>query len=227
MRNKYLQIAIDGPAAAGKSSVAKKVAKELNFIYINTGAMYRAFTYAVIKAGLNPENEEESCRLIGKVDIVLFVDGTVMCNNEDVTHKIREFEVSSNVSYIASYPAIRKELVVLQRKLASIGNCVMDGRDIGTYVLPKADVKIFQIADVQERANRRFLENKEKGIPCTLEEVLEDLSKRNFIDSHRNFAPLKPAEDSIILDTTYMKLEEVSQKIISIVKEHLGRKLDA
>ncbi|MEG0034244.1 MAG: (d)CMP kinase [Bacilli bacterium] len=227
MKNKYLQIAIDGPAAAGKSSVAKRVAKELNFIYIDTGAMYRAFTYAVLKAGLDPQNEEEACSLVGSVDIILSVDGTVTCNKEDVTHIIREFNVSSNVSYIASYPAIRKDLVVIQRKLASLGNCVMDGRDIGTYVLPKADVKIFQIADVNERANRRFLENKEKGIPCSFEDVLADLKKRDFIDSNRKFAPLKPADDSIILDTTCKSLEEVKEIIISIIKEHLGGNLNA
>ncbi|MEG0977825.1 MAG: (d)CMP kinase [Bacilli bacterium] len=227
MKNKYLQIAIDGPAAAGKSSVAKRVAKELNFIYIDTGAMYRAFTYAVLKAGLDPQNEEEACSLVGHVDIILSIDGTVTCNNEDVTHIIREFSVSSNVSYIASYPAIRKDLVVIQRKLASLGNCVMDGRDIGTYVLPKADVKIFQIADVNERANRRFLENQEKGIPCSFEDVLADLKKRDFIDSNRKFAPLKPADDSIILDTTCKSLEEVKEIIISIIKEHLGGNLNA
>src|SRR5574344_715379 len=130
---KKISIAIDGPAAAGKSTVAKEVAKRLGYIYIDTGAMYRAFTWAVIKAGLDPKNEEQSCSLIGKVNIELLQDGVVICNGADVTKEIREFYVSENVSYIASYKNIRLELVEQQRKIAALGDCLMDGRDIGTY----------------------------------------------------------------------------------------------
>lgn len=221
---KFLTIAIDGPAAAGKSSVAKEVAKRLNFIYIDTGAMYRAFTYAVLKAGLNPENEEEACSLVGKVDISLESDNIVKCNGEDVTKIIRTIEVSSNVSYIASYKKIRLDLVEVQRKIAKQGNCLMDGRDIGTYVLPNADIKIFQIANIEERAQRRYKENLEKNIPCTLQEVFSDLKKRDYIDSNRSFAPLKPAEDAVILDTTYMLFEDVVETIVDIVQDKLGLK---
>ena len=161
---KFVSIAIDGPAAAGKSSVAKILASKYNLVYIDTGAMYRAFTYAVIKAGLDPKDEAASCTLIGKVQVELKPNHIVLCNGEDVTKQIRTFEVSSNVSYIASYKDIRLELVDQQRKLGETASVIMDGRDIGTYVLPNADLKIFQIADLRKRAERRYIENIEKGI---------------------------------------------------------------
>ncbi len=217
---KFYSIAIDGPAAAGKSSVAKILANRFNLIYIDTGAMYRAFTYAVLKNNLDPQNEEESCKLIGKVDIELLENGKVFVNNEDVTKQIRDFNVSSNVSYIASYKLIRLEMVKLQRKMAEKGNVIMDGRDIGTYVLPNANIKIYQVAELKERAKRRYIENLEKGINCTLEEVIKDLEKRDYIDSHRAFAPLKPADDAILLDTTKYNKEEVVEEISKIIKEN-------
>lgn len=217
---KFYSIAIDGPAAAGKSSVAKILANRFNLIYIDTGAMYRAFTYAVLKNNLDPQNEEESCKLIGKVDIELLENGKVFVNNEDVTKQIRDFNVSSNVSYIASYKLIRLEMVKLQRKMAEKGNVIMDGRDIGTYVLPNANIKIYQVAELKERAKRRYIENLEKGINCTLEEVIKDLEKRDYIDSHRAFAPLKPADDAILLDTTKYNKDEVVEEISKIIKEN-------
>ncbi len=217
---KFYSIAIDGPAAAGKSSVAKILANRFNLIYIDTGAMYRAFTYAVLKNNLDPQNEEESCKLIGKVDIELLENGKVLVNNEDVTKQIRDFNVSSNVSYIASYKLIRLEMVKLQRKMAEKGNVIMDGRDIGTYVLPNANIKIYQVAELKERAKRRYIENLEKGINCTLEEVIKDLEKRDYIDSHRAFAPLKPADDAILLDTTKYNKDEVVEEISKIIKEN-------
>lgn len=217
---KFYSIAIDGPAAAGKSSVAKILANRFNLIYIDTGAMYRAFTYAVLKNNLDPQNEEESCKLIGKVDIELLENGKVLVNNEDVTKQIRDFNVSSNVSYIASYKLIRLEMVKLQRKMAEKGNVIMDGRDIGTYVLPNANLKIYQVAELKERAKRRYIENLEKGIKCTLEEVIKDLEKRDYIDSHRAFAPLKPADDAILLDTTKYNKDEVVEEISKIIKEN-------
>lgn len=224
--DKFISIAIDGPAAAGKSSVAKILASKYNLVYIDTGAMYRAFTYAVIKAGLDPKNEEASCTLIGKVLIDLKADHTVLCNGEDVTKKIRTFEVSSNVSYIASYKDIRLELVEQQRNLAEKASVIMDGRDIGTYVLPNANLKIFQIADLVKRAERRYAENIEKGISCTLEDVIKDLKDRDFIDSNRAFAPLSAAEDAIKLDTSDMTLNEVVDHIGNLIEEKLGLKED-
>ena len=221
---KHVAIAIDGPAAAGKSTVAKIVAKRLGFVYIDTGAMYRAFTWYVLHRGLDPKNEEASCSLIPEVRISLKEDGSVFVCGHDVTRAIREPLVSSNVSYIASYKGIRLALIQLQRELGEKDNCVMDGRDIGSYVLPHAEVKIFQIASVETRAKRRFLENQEKGIPTTYEEVVADVKNRDYIDSHRDFDPLMQAEDAIPLDTSDMTIEEVVDAILCIVEEKTGVK---
>ncbi len=217
-----ISIAIDGPAAAGKSTVAKEVAKRLGYTYIDTGAMYRAFTYYVLKRGVDPQNELACDELIPEVSIELKPSGTVLCNKEDVTHQIRETDVSANVSYIASYKNIRLALVEQQRQMALVDSVVMDGRDIGTYVLPNAEIKIFQIASVETRAVRRYEENLGKGIACTLESVEEDLRRRDYIDSHRDFAPLKPATDSILIDTSFMTVEEVVVRIIDIIERKLA-----
>ena len=218
----FISIAIDGPAAAGKSTVAKRVAKALNFTYIDTGAMYRAVTYAVIKAGKNPENEEDAIEVLKTIDIELREDNKVFCNKEDVTRKIREPQVSGNVSYIAAMKPVRLAMIEMQRKLATKASVVMDGRDIGSYVLPDAKVKIFQIASPEIRAQRRFDENKEKGIEASYEDVLAEVKKRDYIDSHRDFDPLMAAEDSIYLDTSNMNIDEVVAKILEIVKEKTG-----
>lgn len=217
-----IKIAIDGPAAAGKSTVAKLVAKKLGFTYIDTGAMYRAFTYFVIKSLVNPQDEEACNKLIPLVKIRLSQDGKVFCNEEDVTSVIREPIVSANVSYIASYRQIRLLLVDQQREMAKSNSVVMDGRDIGTYVLPDAEIKIYQIASVETRAVRRYEENIGKGIECTLSSVEEELRKRDYIDSHREFAPLKPAHDSILIDTSFMAVEEVVNHIINIINKRLA-----
>ena len=220
--DKHISVAIDGPAAAGKSTVAKRVAKILNFTYIDTGAMYRAFTWAVMEKGLDPQDEKASCSIIPEVTIDMFEDGTVICNGVDVTRAIREPRVSSNVSYIASYKDIRLAMVDLQRAMAASKSVVMDGRDIGTYVLPNAEVKIFQIASVECRAKRRYDENVSKGIPTSFEDVVADVEKRDYIDSHRAFAPLKPAEDSVELDTSPLNIEEVVDAILAIIHEKTG-----
>ena len=224
MMSSFVSIAIDGPAAAGKSTVAKIVAKKLGYVYIDTGAMYRAFTYAVIKAGLDPKNEEQACSLVGKVSIELTEDGCVLCNGEDVSKPIRGNEVSSNVSYIASYKTIRLELIKLQRELASHQNVVMDGRDIGSYVLPNAQVKVFQVASVETRAKRRYDENLAKGIQTALEEVAENVRQRDYIDSHRDFDPLVKDKDAIELDTSNLNIEESAAAVLEIVAKKLGEK---
>lgn len=226
MEKKIISVAIDGPAAAGKSTIAKKVAEALNFTYIDTGAMYRAVTNAVIEKGLDPKNEAQSVTVLPNMSIDLLEDGRVFYNGEDVTRKIREQPVSDNVSYIAAMKPIRLALVDLQRAMAKKKSVIMDGRDIGTYVLPDADVKIFQVASVEERAQRRYLENREKGIETSLEEVTENLKKRDMIDSSRAFAPLKPAEDSIRLDTSNMSIEEVTKEVLRIIKEKTGVEVD-
>ncbi len=222
---KIIAVAIDGPAAAGKSTVAKRVAKALGMTYVDTGAMYRAFTYAVIKEGLDPKNEAQSSTLIPSIHIELAPNGKVYCNDEDVTEKIREPLVSGNVSYIAAMKPVRLKLVELQREMAEKQSVIMDGRDIGTYVLPSADVKIFQVASVKTRALRRYEENLSKGIPTTLEEVEENVKQRDYIDSHRDFAPLKPAADSILLDTSDMDIDQVVSEILRIIKEKTGKEM--
>lgn len=219
---KYIAIAIDGPAAAGKSTIAKLIAKKLGFTYIDTGAMYRAFTWAVLEHGLDPQNIDEACSLVGKIAIHLTKDGDVFVNETDVTRQIREPRVSGNVSYIASYKPIRLALVDQQRALAKNHSVVMDGRDIGTYVLPKAEVKIFQIASVDTRALRRYKENLEKGINVPLQDIKLELEKRDYIDSHRDFAPLRQAEDAILLDTSDMTIEEVVETVSDIVRTKVG-----
>lgn len=218
-------IAIDGPAAAGKSTVAKLLAKKLNITYIDTGAMYRAFTYYVLSKNLDPKDEAVCSQLIDEVSIQLMPNNIVLCNGIDVTKAIREQAVTDNVSYIASYKSIRLSLVEMQRKLAKKVSVVMDGRDIGTYVLPEANVKVYQIASVETRAVRRYEENLAKGIPCTLDQVEEDLRRRDYIDSHRDFAPLRPAEDSILLDTSFMTVDQAVQKILEIIQKKLGIQL--
>lgn len=215
-------IAIDGPAAAGKSTVAKQVAKILNCVYIDTGAMYRAITWYALSKGVDPKDEEKVTALLPEIDLSLHFDGKVVVNDQDITKEIRTTEVADNVSYIASYKKIRLHLVELQRKMSKNVSVVMDGRDIGSYVLPYADVKIFQVASVETRAVRRYKENLEKGINCSIEEIEENLRKRDYIDSHREFAPLKKAEDSFVLDTSNMTIDEAVNAIIKIVKNKLG-----
>ena len=221
----HISVAIDGPAAAGKSTVAKIVAQKI--CYTNTGAMYRAFTWYCLEKGVDCQNEQDCIALIPEVNIELKPNNIVLCNGNDVTRAIRETRVSGNVSYIASYKDIRLALVELQRKMAESVSVVMDGRDIGTYVLPKAEVKIFQIASVETRAQRRFKENQEKGIPCTIDDIREDVKKRDYIDSHRAFAPLKPAEDSISIDTSDMSIEEVVNAILDIINKKVGELTNA
>lgn len=216
-----VSVAIDGPAAAGKSTIAKLVASKLGYVYIDTGAMYRAFTWYAMEKGVDCQDHDACIALIPEVTIELKKDNVVMCNGIDITKEIREPRVSGNVSYIASYKEIRLFLVDQQRLMANNVSVIMDGRDIGTYVLPNADVKIFQIASVETRAKRRYDENIEKGIPCTLKEIEEDVRKRDYIDSHRDFAPLRCAEDAITLDTSLMTIEEVCAAVIKIIEEKI------
>lgn len=220
----FITVAIDGPAAAGKSTVAKKVAEIKEFIYIDTGAMYRAFTWYCLKKGVDCQDELSCIELIPEVKIDLKPGHLVFCNSIDVSKEIRTLEVSANVSYIASYKDIRLALVDQQREMANHGSVVMDGRDIGTYVLPNADVKIYQIASVETRAVRRYEENLSKGIECTLEEIEADVRKRDYIDSHREFAPLKPAPDAVWLDTSFMSVDEVVEAVLDIIDKKIKEK---
>ena len=220
-------IAIDGPAAAGKSTVAKRVAEIKGYTYIDTGAMYRAFTWYCLSQGIDCQDEAACVSVIPNVHIELKPNHVVLCNGQDVSKEIRQTDVSGNVSYIASYKYIRLALVELQRAMAANDSVIMDGRDIGTYVLPDADLKIYQIASVETRAVRRYEENISKGIPCTFEEIEEDVRKRDYIDSHREFAPLKPAKDSVLLDTSFMSIEEVVNAIIEKIDKKIEEKENA
>jgi CMP/dCMP kinase len=217
-------VALDGPSGSGKSTIAELLAQKLGLVHIDTGAMYRAVTYLCLKNKVDPKNEKASVALLPKADIELTVDGKVMLNGEDITHQIRENTVSDNVSYIASYKDIRLFLVDKQREMARNLSVVMDGRDIGTYVLPDADVKIYQVASVDKRAERRFKENQEKGIKTSYEDVLNNLKKRDYIDSHREFCPLRPAADAVILDTSDLSIQEVVDACVEIINNKLAEK---
>ena len=216
----YIQIAIDGPGAAGKSTVAKEVAKRLKYTYIDTGAMYRCVALYALRNNIKVEDEQALCKAIEEIDIKLTNQGKVYLNNEDVSDKIRSQEVTNIVSPISRPRKVRELLVAKQQQLAK--NCqgvVMDGRDIGTVVLPNAQLKIFQVADSYVRAQRRYKENLEKGINTSLEQIVEEIQKRDYSDIHKEFGALKKAEDAIEVDTTYMSVEEVVNYIILQVKE--------
>ncbi|WP_243290081.1 (d)CMP kinase [Bacillus sp. FJAT-47783] len=221
-----ISIAIDGPAAAGKSTVAKIVAKDLSYIYIDTGAMYRALTYASLKNEVNIEDENDVSTLLSSLRIELTPDENgqkVLVNGEDVTEIIRSNEVTNNVSIIAKHLKVREEMVYRQREMAVGGGVVMDGRDIGTHVLPQAEVKVFLKASVEERAKRRYEENIRKGFESDLEQLKEDIRKRDKIDSEREVAPLKKADDAIEIDTTSLSIEQVANKIKDIIEGRLHK----
>ena len=217
-----IAVAIDGPSSAGKSTVAKGVARELGFVYVDTGAMYSCVTLYALEKGVDCQDDAKVCELLPDIDIELCIGGKVLLNGKDVTFDIRTQLVVDNVSFIAANKGVRLFLVDIQRDMAKDVSIVMDGRDIGTYVLPNADVKIFQIASVKERAKRRYLENIEKGIECTLESVEKDLERRDYIDSHRDFAPLCKAEDAIEIDTSFLSIDESISAIVKIIKEKVG-----
>jgi len=222
---KNLTIAIDGPAASGKSTTAKLLARKLGLTPIDTGAMYRAVTLKVLRLGIDPEDEQKVVEVARNTDIwqecVNGVLKTYM-DGEDVSEAIRSPEVSHYVSVVAKYPGVRKELVKLQRKLARKGGVVVEGRDIGTYVLPDADIKVFMKASLEERVRRRLRELAAKGLSVSADEIRKELEMRDRIDSSRAFAPLKPADDAFVLDTTNLTIEEQVNEIIKKVREKFG-----
>lgn len=219
-------IAIDGPAGAGKSTIAKKLAKDLGYIYVDTGAMYRAMAYFLITQGVDAENTallEETCQ---KADIsIQYVDGEqiVLLNGENVNHVLRTEEVGKMASVSSANGKLREKLVELQQTLAAKENVVMDGRDIGTVVLPNADVKIFMTASVEVRAKRRYDELVAKGESADLEVIAEDIEERDYRDSHRKVSPLKQAEDAVLLDTSDLDIEQVTEKMKELVLQKKGK----
>ena len=215
-------VAIDGPAGAGKSSVAKAVAKTENFIYVDTGAMYRAIGLFMVRNGVDIHDAEKVGEKLPEVFVTIrYEEGVqkVILNDEDVSGFIRTEEVSNAASVTSSYPAVRAKLFELQQSLARENDIIMDGRDIGTVILPNADLKIYLTASVEERARRRYLENLEKGIECMLAEIEEDVRERDYRDMNRETAPLRQAEDAYLLDSSNMTMEEVVEKIVSMVDE--------
>lgn len=220
-----IAIAIDGPAGAGKSSLSKEVAKELSFIYVDTGALYRTIGLAASRKGLKKDDKAEIISMLNDIDVKLSFndEGTqiVLLNGEDVSSYIRTPEASMFASAVSAIPEVREFLLDLQRNMAKSDNVIMDGRDIGTVVLPDAKIKIFLTASPEKRAMRRHKENIEKGIDSTYEEVLKDVNQRDYQDSHREIAPLKPAEDSVLVDTSDYDFEGSKELLLKVIKERM------
>ncbi|HFI0671159.1 TPA: (d)CMP kinase [Streptococcus suis] len=224
---KSIQIAIDGPASSGKSTVAKIIAKDLGYTYLDTGAMYRSATYLALTNGVEVTDQDRIVDLLSQNPIRFGRDENgqqlVFVGEEDVTLPIRDNQVTNNVSAVAALPLVREELVRLQQEIAQAGGIVMDGRDIGTVVLPQAELKIFLIASVEERALRRFKENTERGIETDLETLKEEIAARDYKDSNRAVSPLKAADDAITFDTTGVSIEGVVKFISEKAKEILDK----
>ncbi|HEL1619714.1 TPA: (d)CMP kinase [Streptococcus suis] len=224
---KSIQIAIDGPASSGKSTVAKIIAKDFGYTYLDTGAMYRSATYLALQNAVEITDQDAIIALLHQYPIRFGRDESgqqlVFVGEQDVTLPIRDNQVTNNVSAVAALPLVREELVRLQQEIAQAGGIVMDGRDIGTVVLPQAELKIFLIASVEERALRRFKENTERGIETDLETLKEEIAARDFKDSNRAVSPLKAAEDSITFDTTGVSIEGVVKFISEKAKEILDK----
>lgn len=221
-----MKIAIDGPAGAGKSTIAKKIAEKLKIVYIDTGAMYRTVGLAAVRSGIDPKDEKGVCGILDSIDIEIAHgdDGQIVyLNGTDVSREIRTPEISVAASDVAVIAKVREKLVELQRSLAEKTDVVMDGRDIGTFVLPDAGIKIFLTASSDERAARRFAELREKGENVTLDEVKRDMEYRDKNDSSRSIAPLKAAHDSIRVDTTGKTLDESVEMILDIVNKGRSR----
>ena len=222
---KKIQIAIDGPAGAGKSTIAKIVAEALQFTYIDTGAMYRAVTYKAMNENIKLHDAAAIEEMLKTTTIhlkpseqgqLVFVDGV------DVSQAIRSNEVTANVSQVAAHANIRKILVAMQQQLATNGGVVMDGRDIATHVLKDAELKIFMSATVEERARRRQLDNERRGIPSTIESLIEDIARRDKLDSEREASPLIQAEDALFLDTTNLSIEEAAREILKLANNKMA-----
>ncbi len=225
--SRNLKIAIDGPASSGKSTIAKLLAKEFQLVYVDTGAMYRTLTYLALKNNIDVQDESGLVELLWDTDITFERSGNgqlVFANTENVTDLIRQHDVTNNVSMVSSFAKVREELVRRQQKMAEHSGVVMDGRDIGTVVLPNADVKIFLVASVEERAERRYLENQKKGIASDFDRLKQEIIDRDEFDSNREVSPLKQADDAIRLDTTGLSIPEVVRKSKEIINSKINQK---
>lgn len=217
-----INIAIDGPAGAGKSTIAKAVAGKLGIIYLDTGAMYRSVAYAVLKSGADVGDEKVVSQVLDGLDMdIRYENGAqqIYVNGENVTPYLRAPHMSKAASDVSALPVVRYKMVELQREFARTHDVVLDGRDIGTFVLPDANCKFFMTADPEERAKRRYKELSEKGEKCDYDTVLKDIIQRDYNDSHRAVAPLKQADDAYYLDTTRLSIDEVIEKVVKVVEE--------
>lgn len=217
-------VAIDGPAGAGKSTIAKLVAKEMGYIYVDTGAMYRAIALYLLRQNVSAEDENAIANLCDDIVVeIKYVDGVqqVWLNGENVTSLIREEAVGNMASATSVYSCVRSKLLSLQQDLAAKEDVIMDGRDIGTCVLPNAQVKIYLTASVETRAKRRFAELQEKNVQCNLQDIMKDIEERDYRDMHREISPLRQAEDAILVDSSDMNIHEVVNCIISHCKERM------
>ena len=215
-------VAIDGPAGAGKSTIAKLVAKDLNFIYVDTGAMYRAIALFLLNKGISKDDEKAIADVCGEIDIeIKHADGLqqVWLNGQDVSAEIRREAVGNMASATSVYSCVREKLLSLQRDIAATQDVIMDGRDIGTCILPNAQAKIYLTASVSTRAKRRYQELCEKGVSCDLEEIKKDIEDRDYRDMHREISPLKQAEDAVLVDSSDMTIEQVVERIVEICRE--------
>lgn len=212
-------VAIDGPAGAGKGTITKLVGKKLGLVNIDTGATFRCVALNMIQEHIDIQEQGKIEEMLSKINIEMHPNGKIYLNGEEVTHRIRENDVNDFVSPVSALPVVRNKLLEVQRNIAKGKNVIMEGRDIGTVVFPNADVKIYLDATAEERARRRVLQNQEKGIECSYEEVLQGIKDRDKRDSTREFAPLKKAEDAIYVDSTNFSIEQVVQEIIEIIKK--------
>lgn len=220
-------IAIDGPAGAGKSTIARAAARSLGFLYVDTGAMYRAIALHLLRNHVEAEDTDKIEELLADMTIRIIYSGgeqQIILNGENVTSQLRKEEVGNMASKSAANPKVREKLLQLQRDIARDNDVIMDGRDIGTFVLPRADVKVYLTASVEERANRRYLELKEKGQDADIKKIEEDIRTRDFQDMNRSIAPLKQAEDAVVIDSSRLSIPEVMDRIVDAFQESLKLK---
>ena len=217
-------IAIDGPSASGKSTTAKAVSKRLGFIHLDTGAMYRAVTLGISESEIELNNHNEVKLYLKSLKIEFDQNDQIMLNGKNVTDLIRTVKISSNVSKVSAILEVREKMVQEQRNIAGDNNCVLEGRDIGTVVFPNADFKFFLIADITIRAKRRFADLRESNELLTMDELIESIRKRDELDSKRDISPLRQAKDAIVIDTTFLTIEQQVNKIVEIVKQNKKRK---
>jgi len=217
-------IAIDGPSASGKSTTAKAVSKRLGFIYLDTGAMYRAVTLGISESEIELNNHNEVKLYLKSLKIEFDQNDQIILNGKNVTDSIRTVKISSNVSKVSAILEVREKMVQVQRNIAGDNNCVLEGRDIGTVVFPNADFKFFLIADITIRAKRRFSDLQESNELLTLNELIESIRKRDELDSKRNLSPLRQAKDAIVIDTSFLTIEQQVNRIVEIVKQNKKRK---